>query len=108
MERSPEEGLPLGLRRQGVQFKEKISKRRERQGSVGRHPGLLRTAVLRVWSLETLRSLRYFGCSLHGHLLELKLSNNEDRLCQQTSLVIIFTTIYLQVIKGKFALTRPG
>ena len=52
MERSPEEGLPLGLRRQGVQFKEKIfkTKRRERQGSVGRHPGLLRTAVLRVWS----------------------------------------------------------
>ena len=62
MERSPEEGLPLGLRRQGVQFKEKIfkTKRRERQGSVGRHPGLLRTAVLRVWSLEPLRSLRYF------------------------------------------------
>ena len=80
MERSPEEGFPLGLRRQGVQFKEKISKRRERQGSVGRHPGLLRTAVLRVWSLETLRSLRYFGCSLHGHLLELKLSNNEDHV----------------------------
>ena len=58
--------------------------------------------------LETLRSLRYFGCSLHGHLLELKLSNNEDRLCQQTSLVIIFTTIYLQENKGKFALKRPG
>lgn len=71
MERSPEEGLPLGLRRQGVQFKEEISKtkRRERQGSVGRHPGLFRTAVLRVWSLEPLGSLRYFDCSLHGHLL---------------------------------------
>ena len=71
MERSPEEGLPLGLRRQGVQFKEKISrtKRRERQGSVGRHPGLFRIAVLRVWSLEPLGSLRYFDCSLHGHLL---------------------------------------
>ena len=71
MERSPEEGLPLGLRKQGVQFKEEISKtkRRERQGPVGRHPGLLRTAVLRVWSLEPLGSLRYFDSSLHGHLL---------------------------------------
>ena len=71
VEWSPEEGLPLSLRRQGVQFKEKISKtkRRERHGSVGRQLGLLRTAVLRVWSLEPLRPLRYFDCSLHGHLL---------------------------------------
>ena len=30
MERSPEEGLPLRLRRQGVQFKEKISKTKRR------------------------------------------------------------------------------
>ena len=32
MERSPEEGLPLGLRRQGVQFKEKIFKEEGKTG----------------------------------------------------------------------------
>ena len=35
-------------------------KRRQRQGSVERHPGSFRTAVLRVWSLEPLTSLRPF------------------------------------------------
>ena len=34
--------------------------RRQRQGSVGRLPGLFRTAVLRVWSVELLTSLRPF------------------------------------------------
>ena len=35
-------------------------KRSQRQGSVERHPGSFRTAVLRVWSVEPLMSLRPF------------------------------------------------
>ena len=35
-------------------------KRRQRQGSDGRCPGSFRTAVLRVWSVEPLMSLRPF------------------------------------------------
>ena len=42
-------------------------KRRQRQESFGRLTGLFKTAVLRVWSLESLTSLRPFY-EIHGVL----------------------------------------
>ena len=71
-------------------------KKRQRQGSVGKVTGLFETAILRVWSLESLTSLRPFY-EIHGvqptftillrydvtfHYVdicfEVKLHNNED------------------------------
>ena len=40
-------------------------KKRQRQGSVGKVTGLFETAILRVWSLESLTSLRPFY-EIHG------------------------------------------
>lgn len=69
MERSPEEGLPLGLRRQGVQFKEKIFKNKEEEGKTGIswdtlvYQDCISQSVV-SGTLEVTEIL----CSLHGHL----------------------------------------
>ena len=57
------QGPQLSLGRQGVQLRKKHfpkMKRSRRQISVQRRAGTFRTAVLRVWSVEPLMSLRPF------------------------------------------------
>ena len=58
---SPGAGPSVKFGEAGSPAQEKaFSKMRQRQISVGRRPGSLRTAVLRVWSVEPLMSLRPF------------------------------------------------